>query len=316
MATGGKALFERAIRIAPDDPHGYESLGTLFLDLGEAAKAREVLEQGSRLPQASEMLYVSLCDAWRALRQPGEALRVARQGMALMPGSALLDNARGLALEDAGRLEEALEAYRTAMARTPNSPEPVANLGVTLLRLGRRAEGEASLKQALAIQPMFSRALTTLARLELEAGRPQAAAPYIFPYFEQYPGFNAARELMAKYHLLLALEAVRGGDAAGAERACRDGLAIVPGAAELYGFLGVLCAQQRRMPEAVEALETAHRLLPTDIRVALSLSQLYFQLGRLDEARRLLTEGEQLARQRGETASADQIAGLLRKLPP
>lgn len=311
----GKSLFERAIHLAPEDPRGYENLGLFYLDSGDTARAREVLEQGSKLPGASEPLYLSLCNACRALHQPAEALRVTRRCLEYMPESAGLSNALGLALDDAGHPEEALEAFRAALVRAPSAPDPMVNIGVTLLRLGRKDEASASFKQALALQPMYARALALLARLEMEAGHLEAAAQYIRPYYEQFPGSNTARDLMAKWHLLTALTLVRAGDPAAAERACRAGLAVNPEAAELFAFLGVLYTQQHRQPEALEALETSRRLQPADPRVTRSLAELYIQLGRTEDARRLLAEGEQRARQGGDPATAAQLGEMLRKLP-
>lgn len=302
----GRSLFERAVLLASDDPRGYENLGAFLLETGDSAAACEILEKRSRLSGASEQLHVKLCNAYRALRRPAAALRAAGRGVELMPESAELRNALGLALEDAGQPGEAMRAFREALARAPRDPEPLVNLGNVQLRLGRKEEACASFKQALDDQPLFARALELLARLEMEAGHPEAAVQYIRPYYEQYPGSNTARDLMAKWHLLTALNLARTGDTAAAEKACREGLVANPDSAELFLFLGTLCRQQRRNTEAFEALETSRQLEPGDPRMALTLSDLYVQLGRREDARRLLAESEQSARKRGDIRSAGQ----------
>ena len=311
----GQSLFERAIRLAPDNPRGYESLGAMYLEAGEAAKACETLEKGSQLPGASELLFVSLGNGYRMLRQPADALRVAERGLARMTDSADLANARGLALDELGRTDEALAAYRLAVARAPSAADPVANIGISLLRRGQREEAYSYLKKAVELQPMFPKAVTLLARLELDAGRMRSAAEFIFPYFEQYPGLRVSRDLMAKYYLRSAFEAAKSGDSAAAEKACKDGLAIVPEASELHGFLGSQYLQQRRLPEALQSLETSRRLQPDDARVSLYLGQAYAASGRFDEARRAFTEGQEQALKRGEAAVAAQCRELSGRLP-
>ncbi len=311
----GKEFLERAVRAAPENPRTYEKLGRFYLDTGDAANARDVLEHGRQLPGASEPIYLNLVKAYKNLNQFPEALRTAEQGLLLMPDSANLYTARGIALAAAGQLEKAADAYRAAMARASGAPEPVANLGLVLLQLGRQDEARACFKQALEIQPRFPDALVALGQLELDAAHPQSAAQYIVPYFQQFPGLHTARQLMANLHVALALEAARSGNAEATERFCREGLASVPDSAELYGFLGTFLAHERRYPEALEAFENLRRLQPHDPRMVMSLAHLYLELGRPADARLLLTEAVQDARQRRDATAAARFDEVLARIP-
>jgi len=72
----GRSLIERAIRIEPGNPVGYELLGGLCRKLGDAAKARDTFEEGLRVAKdrkPSPMYYVNLSEAYRRLKQPEEA---------------------------------------------------------------------------------------------------------------------------------------------------------------------------------------------------------------------------------------------------
>jgi Flp pilus assembly protein TadD len=119
---------------------------------------------------------------------------------------------------------------------------------------------------------------------------------------------------MTRWCLQGGVAAARAGRMADAERDLRDGLAISPDLPELRGRLGLLYAQQRRFPEALEQLEAYHRLKPTEPMASLFLGQVYADLGRTDDARRVLTEGEQLANQAEDSTTAthcrDALAGL------
>jgi tetratricopeptide (TPR) repeat protein len=310
-----ETLFKRVIRVAPQDPRGYQYLGSLYQERGELAKAREYFDQGSKLPGASETLYARYSNTCLALNLPAEALSAVDAGLAALPGSAELLNARGAALEAAERIDEAVEAYRAASASRPSAADPLANLGISLLRLGRKDEAYACLQRSLELQPLFPKSILVLTRLEIHAENLSSAYSYIHPFFEQYPESNAARELMGAWYLKSALKSARAGDAAAAERAARDGLAADPTSLDLHGFLGVLLGQQNRVSEAVEMLETAHRLQPADLRVAISLADIYAKLGRIDDARQLVTKGKQLAEQRGDTAAVARCAEILKQLP-
>jgi Flp pilus assembly protein TadD len=311
----GKAYFERAVKIDPQNPQGFENLGMFLLETGDAARAAEVLEAGSVLPRATELLFSYLGNAYLALRQPVKALATAERGLRRMPHSSRFQTIRGLALAASGRAEEAMAAYREAMALAPGSAEPVANLGLLFMRLGRREEAMANLQRATELQPGLAKAVTTLAYLELEAGNLSAAARYVLPYFRQFPGLSNARSLMGRYYLLTALEAARRGDVAGVEQACREGLAAVPETPELSGFLGVHLLQQGRLDEALPALETSYRFQATDPRVALALGELYIRLNRATDARRILQAVGEEARRRNDANVGARVAELLGRLP-
>lgn len=141
------------------------------------------------------------------------------------------------------------------------------------------------------------------------------AAQYLRPLFKFYPGLEAARRLMTQWCLQAGMAEIRAGRLAAAEDRFREGLAISPDRAELHGRLGLVYAQQRRLPEALDRFEAFHRLQPADPRAALFLGRVYADLGRLEDARRTLAEGVQLARRAGDAATAAQCEEALRQVP-
>ena len=311
----GIALLERAIRIAPDDARGYDELGKVYLHVGDAAKALTLFEQGIKLPTASAGLYASLSQAFLVLNQPEKALQAATQGLALMPDAPELQTARGIALQTAGRLEEAVEAFRLVVQRAPNVCEAHFNLGNALLQLGRQDEAYVSLKRALELVPTYPNALMVLGQSELKAGRLDSAAQYLRPFYRFYPGSVSARRLMTWWCLQDGIAAAHSGHINEAERNLREGLEINPDMPELRGRLGLLYVQEGRFAEGRDQLETYHRLQPTEPMASLFLGQVYAHLGRTDDARRLLSEGEQLARQASDKATEEQCAQALQQLP-
>ena len=162
---------------------------------------------------------------------------------------------------------------------------------------------------------MFPAAIMSLTRLEIEAGNLDDAYGISRPCVEQYPGFPSARELRGTWSGTSALKLARSGAVAAAEQTCQQGIAIVPEAPEIYGVLSVILTDQGRTAEAVQVLEAAYALKPPDLRVLLALGQLYSKTGRAADARRVWREGEQLAIQRGDSASAGNYADALRTLP-
>jgi len=312
-----KSLLERAIRLAPDQPLGYELLGGVYRKTGDAARAREALEAGLRAARSvrpSPAHDVALCEAYGELKQPAEALRIAELGLAQAGEPPELHDARGVALAELNRHEDAITAFRAVLAHLPDDVNSNHNLGLSLLALGRPEEASAAFKRALVQQPTSLKSLAVLGRAELQAGRLDAAGEYLQPLYESHSEVPEVRRLFAQWRLASGALAERKNDGAGAEAHYRAGVALAPDHAELHVSLGVLLLTQGRVEAARPALEAYARLQPANPQSALFLGQVYLQLGRRDEARRILSAGEQLALRAGQATTAAHFREMLRSL--
>ena len=124
------------------------------------------------------------------------------------------------------------------------------------------------------------------------------------------------RQLVARWHWQAGNVASRIPDAARAENYFRAGVNVHPADPELHASLGVLLLTQGRFADALAALEAYHRLQPENARSALFLGQAYASVGRLDDARRVLAHGEQLALRAGQAATAQHCREMLQQLAP
>ncbi len=314
----GESSFERAIQLRPDRLPAYELLGNLYLDLNEAAKARDTCERALRRTTGAKptaKIYANLSRACLMLKQPTEAVRVAREGLVRVGEDFELCDALGTALSEVGEPEAAVKALRTAVACNPGDANANYKLAVALLAVRRLDDAVEALHQSLAANPTFPSTLALLAQIEIDSGRWQSAAQYLEPLFASNPELPEARQKMIYFHLRAGLEAEKNGEVAAAERHYRAGLAIEPNHAELQRRLGVLCLVQRRFADAVAPLETFRHLQPDDAQSALFLGQAYAAVGRREEARQVLTEGAQLAEGAGDAATARHCREVLQQLP-
>jgi HemY protein len=315
----GKSSFERAIQLRPDGFTAYSLLGTLYLDGKDPATAREIYEQGLRNANGAKppaLYYVNLSRAFRELKQPADAVRVAREGIAQVGEQFELYDALGTALGDLGEREAAVEALRTAVARNAKDANANYNLAVALLAVHRLDEAVEALRRSLALHPTFPSTLALLAQIEIDSGRWQDAAQYLQPLYESHPEMPQASQMMVYWHLRAGSAAENNRDFAAAEQHYRDGLAIERNHAELQSRLGTLCLIQGRFADAVAPLEELRRLQPGNAQGALFLGQAYAAVGRRDEARQILLEGVQVAERAGNTTTAQHCREILEHLPP
>jgi len=313
----GKSSFERAIQLRPDALTAYELLGSLYLDRNEPAKARDMFEQGlehAKSAKPSVMFYVNLSRTFRTLKLPAEAVRVAREGLAQAGEEFELYDALGTALGDLGEREAAVGALRTAVARNPSDTNANYNLAIALIAVRRLDEAIEALHRSLALRPTFPSSLALLAQIEIDSGRWQNAAQYLQPLYESHPEMPQARQMMAYWHLRAGADAEGKRDLTTAEQHYRAGVAIDRHHAELQSRLGTLCLIEGRFAEAVEPLEALHRLQPDNAQSSLFLGQAYAAAGRRDDARRVLTEGAQLAERTGNATTAQHCREILQQL--
>jgi len=317
----GKSCFERAIQLQPAAITAYELLGSLHLEQKDPAGARDIFEQG--LKQAgdarpSALFFVHLSRAYRELKQPAEAVRVAREGLArAQPGEEVeLYDALGTALGDLGEREAAVEALQAAVDHNPADSNANYNLAIALIALKRLGDAVDALHRSLKLRPTFPPSLALLAQIEIDSGRWQSAAQYLQPLYASHPEMPQAREMMAYWHLRAGSEAESKNDATEAERQYRAGVAIDPRQAELQAKLGTLCLLQGRFADALEPLEAFHRLQPENPQGSLFLGQAYAAAGRQQEARQILTEGIRIAERAGNATTARYCREVLNHLTP
>lgn len=317
--NGPRAIeyLKRALTVAPGDAGLHESIGDLYLKLGDATAARAALERAIVVAgpgKASPAVFVSLSEACRRLHLPDEALAAAEKGLSEGRDALELHTAKGAALTDLNRHAEAIAAYREALAQNPNDPDANFNLAISSLALGRRDEAVTALERSLTLQPTMVKSLKLLASLALEGGQLENASHYLRPLFDSNPGLPEVRQLLAQWHLQVGDAEKQKGDAAAAEREFRAGIEIDPTHPEVQAELGILLLTQGRYAEAVLPLEAYHRLQSENPQTALYLGQAYARVGRTDEARRVLIAGEALARRVDRPQTAAHCRQVLESL--
>lgn len=310
------ALWERAMQLNPAAFDAYQLLSAMYLKQDQPARARDLLEQARPrlVPRDPAAWFLSVGRAYRMLGQPAKAEQLAREGLAQKGDRPELLEELGLALADLERPAEAVQAYEAALRGNPNDASINYNLAVALFALRRLDDVLAALDRSLTLQPMFPPTLILRGRIEMAAGHWERAETCLRPVVEAHPENAEARGLLAEWHRLTGAEAEKNGDPTGAEQHYRDGLTLEPENPELLARLGLLCLVRGRFADAVEPLEKYRRLQPGNPPGCLFLGQAYAALGRRDEARRVLTEGAELADRAGHARTAQACRDALRRL--
>lgn len=137
MLDAAQTLYERVLKLVPDDADVNHFYGVLLSQRGQHARAWPYVE--------------------RSLERSGDV--------------ANWHSNAGNVLLEMGRLEEAADAYGRSARLAPDQPEVHNNLGVLLRAQGQLEAAEASYRRALELNPEFVDAYTNLGQLLTDQGR-------------------------------------------------------------------------------------------------------------------------------------------------
>ncbi len=148
--AGAKPLFARLIPMAgPRQAQAKELLAVCQLNTGQVAEATALLEELNAQPQPSPGVSHSLALAYVKAKDTAKAQAVVDQLMARLP-SAQAHYLEGRVWYDAALFDKALDSYQKALAANPELTGLQLELGKTQVSLRNYAEAEAHLRKALA----------------------------------------------------------------------------------------------------------------------------------------------------------------------
>ncbi|MFL6261899.1 MAG: tetratricopeptide repeat protein [Thermoanaerobaculia bacterium] len=279
--------------------HTFIPFATLFAVTEKSPEYNETDRRGGFYAESWALVHYLISGNPERRRQASEYLRLVQAGT---PPDQIFAKAFGA---DPTRLEHELRIYiqkklfdytrvpiRSA-ASLAVDVKPMARADV-LHRLGdllanlsddRAAEAGEHFRAALALQPDHGPALAGLGFLAEQAGRTdEARADY------EKAAKLAADDVRVQYLYANNLIADPGPDSLRLARAAlQRAVALRPGFGEAWARLGYTYqAEENLPPEAVQALETAHRLLPARMDVAHNLSLAYARNGQAAKAQELI----------------------------
>ncbi|WP_169976690.1 tetratricopeptide repeat protein [Tautonia rosea] len=287
-------LFQDLIRLRPDEPRHLGCLGRVFKAEGRTAEARRTLDRAisayrkalDDAPNDSNLhnnLGLALHDAGhpdeavaayltamimnakngtasynlgRALGTLGrheEAIQALHQSLAIDSHNPKAWNHLGISLESLGRPEAAVDAYHRALEQNPDLTPAHVNLGNALKSLGRYEEALESYQTAITLEPNLLAIHFNQGNVLRAMGRHESA-------IESYERALTIDPKSTVTLVGLGSSLSRLGRTDDALEIYRDALKIDPELAEAHWNMGLILRDQNEFAEAIEFLETGHRL--------------------------------------------------------
>nr|WP_063762156.1 tetratricopeptide repeat protein [Streptomyces bicolor] len=168
--------LDRALTLNPADAFAAASRGAIHYSRGELEEALADLDRAVRLKPDYPWALVRRARVHRALGDAVRQLADLDRAVAMDPDWAWVRCERGDALRVAGRDEEALADYDHALALEPGYGTARASRGASLANLGRPEEALAELDRVLERRPSYAWALLRRAAVHRQLGDDAQAA--------------------------------------------------------------------------------------------------------------------------------------------
>lgn len=333
------AAFDEAARVDSTHPNGSIEAGHLLLRLGRAVEAEQRFRSALDRSPGNASALVGLGYALRRLGRMDEAETALREALKTQAGNNGARVALAHLLEAQYRLDEAAGLFSEVIAAQPNHADSLAAMGNIHRRRGDREQALDFFRKAAEADASNKTRLIDIAVELRDLGRLDDSGSTLDEVLAALPGEPRAlmqrgqllrrqdrrKEALAVFSELLQLDPANAQamvEAAAEERALGD-----PAAAKLWlqkalsvetDHLGALLAlaefaMQEEDPEAALALyRRATAAHPTNTWTWLGGARALFELGRRDEAFRLIAEARERLGPHPETTGLE--VELLRNL--
>ncbi|KAG5845214.1 hypothetical protein ANANG_G00136440 [Anguilla anguilla] len=260
--------YRRALEINPQHNRALFNLGNLLKSQGKEEEAEQLLRDSILFGRHFADAYSSLASLFAEQKRFAEANDIYLQGIENCPDSSDLHNNYGVFLVDTGDSERAAVHYQNAVRLKPTHYVAMVNLGRLLRSSTENKEAESWYKRALQVVRKVE-ILTPLGALYYNTGRYEEA-------LQVYREAAALQPDSANIWLALAQVLAMAGRTKEAEKMTFGILSKNAGCIECHRLLSAIYSKRGNHNEALQALEKALQLTPSDEAV---LAELHFSKG-------------------------------------
>jgi len=158
-----KEIYEKVLKIEPNNFNALQLLGTLYLTSGENLKALTFFDQALAIDQTFPLVYSNKGNALQELNRLEEALQNYNKAISLKPDYAEAYSNRGNVLRKINHLHEALASFEKAISLKPDYAEAYSNRGDVLQVMNKLNDALDSYDIATKINPTYAQAYSNKA---------------------------------------------------------------------------------------------------------------------------------------------------------
>jgi tetratricopeptide (TPR) repeat protein len=190
------AVFEKAVDLNSQNAYAYYHLGYNYYQLGQLEKAAIQCRQALHIDSTVVDAYTYLGNIYRDLGNQGLALDIFERGTRYASENIRFLNSYANVLRESGQEQKAIENLEKAVELDSQYLPSHTNLANLYFQTGQPMKAESMYKRALEIDPNDIQTNLNLAQLYIRTNWPQRAKELIQNVLEDHPHHPVANRLM------------------------------------------------------------------------------------------------------------------------
>ncbi len=270
-------ILEPMLPLVEGDGELLALAGEAYMQLGRTRKAKEYLERAVALDPQNANAFVNLGVARIKTGESQKGFAELESAIALNPGESRADHTLIMILIAQSETDKALQAVQALEKRRPDKADTHFLKGSVYRAKGDFVTARASFEQALKLQPNSFAAAASLAQLDMQDKKPDAARARMDAVLKLDP-----RNLDALL-LLAVMEFDQGRQHEGVQW-LRKAVGDHPNSMLPYAVLADALLKGGQPSEALGSAQKARELNPKDPRVAELIGDIHLAMGKKDSA--------------------------------
>ena len=198
--AAAREMFERCVKLRPNYPgtlpDAWNNLGVLATREGNIPQSIDCFRHALQLSPNHLLSLDNLGNAYRVEKLWNDAREVLERALALVPDDAEANYSLGMVFAQTGDNAKAYDHLQRALTARPAYPEALNNLGVLYVVTERRDLAVAAFEQCIRVAPEFDQAYLNLARIYALEGTRDKAREVLLDLLKRKPDHAQARQML------------------------------------------------------------------------------------------------------------------------
>lgn len=201
-AADAKENFERATKLQASSPltlpDAWNNLGLLAARAGQSDEAIQLFQQSLKLNPDHLVALENLGNVYRQQKQWEDARTTLERAVAVGPNDAEANYSLGMVYAQLNDSDRARDYLERSLKLRPGYPEALNNLGILYLRSNRADQAIVNFEECIRVAPQFDQAYLNLARVYAIQGSSDKARTVLLDLLKQHPDHAVAKNMLEK----------------------------------------------------------------------------------------------------------------------
>lgn len=294
-ALNAIAKFDRVILLSPDHPEAHFRLGQAYIMRRQVSKGIEYLEKSTRIEPRNVRYSLYLAGIYerqgkfkKAMEEYQRIIDTGTRDPRIKEAEKNLSLATGQELAQKKELNAALLIFNGLLLEYPDDPQVLFSIGNAYMLLNRVEEAENTFLKLYEVDPKSEIVNMNLATIYEKTGRPQLAMKHLQNIIKQGKNNAATKSATVQYNIILGRELIKQRDWQGAMNAFQTVVTLDPTRTEAFFNISIANLQLGNTLMAERGFLSVLKVTPNDFSARLNLGQLYFDMGKVEEAKEQL----------------------------